>query len=427
MRTIHYITSHGIGQPWVANELRVVGGAGVPFKLHAMRHLRQMCFDSEWAQRMNAAANVLYAPPLWGLVVSQLLGPVRFRGRYFAALLNALIANRENRRARVAALFHFFVAVHWAQQLHREETAHIHSQWAYSSGTIGMYAAWLLDVPISVTGHATDLFRDRVALKDKIRRAEFIICISTFHRDFYLEHGARPEQLRIVYCGIDVDQFSLPEASRKRSDGVIRIRSSGRLVEKKGFRYLIDACKVLAERGVALECVIGGSGPLDQQLRKQARELGLSDRVTITGEALKQEKIPEFMHGGDVYCLPCVWASDNDVDGLPQMLMEAMACGLPAISTRLVGIPDLILHEETGLLVEPNNAEALADAILRLGRDCELAERLARAGRQRVLEKFDISNCLEPLIAEFRAKLGQPAVSAGMNELPHSAPTEVGA
>ena len=192
---------------------------------------------------------------------------------------------------------------------------------------------------------------------------------------------------------------------------MIRIRSSGRLVEKKGFEYLIDACKVLADRGTAFECVIGGSGPLEQTLRSQVEELDLRDRITITGEALKQERIPEFMHSGDVYVLPCVWASDNDVDGLPQMLMEAMACGLPAISTRLVGIPDLIIHERTGLLVEPNDAVALAEAISRLGEDHDLASSLARAGREHVLESFDISNCLEPLIREFRVKLGLPVAS----------------
>ena len=117
------------------------------------------------------------------------------------------------------------------------------------------------------------------------------------------------------------------------------------------------------------------------------------------------------MHGGDVYVLPCVWAADDDVDGLPQMLMEAMACGLPAISTRLVGIPDLVEDGVSGLLVEPNDAAALADAIARLMHDRTLGQQLAEAGRNRVLEKFNLENCLEPLIARYRQKLGSAAVS----------------
>jgi glycosyltransferase involved in cell wall biosynthesis len=269
-----------------------------------------------------------------------------------------------------------------------------------------MYAAWLLDKPFSFTGHGTDLWRDRVALEDKIRRSEFIVCISKFHRDLYLKHGARPEQLYIVYCGIDVEQFSPPSEQRQPNDGLIHIRSSGRLVEKKGFIYLIEACKILVDRKVPFECIIAGSGPVEHELREAIDRLNLGAYVTLTGEALKQEDIAAFSHSGTVYCLPCVWASDNDADGLPQMLMENMASGLPAISTRLVGIPDLIIDGETGLLVEPNNAKEIADAIERIGNDSDLARRLAEAGRNHILRHFDLETALEPLLDLYRRKLG---------------------
>jgi colanic acid/amylovoran biosynthesis glycosyltransferase len=415
---IHYITTNGIGNAWVANELRQVQLAGVPFALHAMRKPAQeeTYHVVGWAAEIHRDCTTIYPLPVLSLVVSVLAAPFLFGGRYFTALTNALLGQRETARGRIAALFHLLVACHWARRHRRDDVTHIHSQWIHSCGTIAMYAAWLLDVSFSFTGHATDLFRDRVALRDKIRRADFIVCISTFHRDFFLKEGARPEQLKIVYCGIDVDQFSPRSGGGRRDDGVICIRSSGRLVEKKGFRYLIDACRMLAEKGVAFECVIGGSGPLDRELRAQIERLGLSKQVAITGEALKQEKIPEFMQSGDVYVLPCVWASDNDVDGLPQMLMEAMACGLPAVSTRLVGIPDLIIHERTGLLVEPNDAEQLADAIVRLGTNRDLAGRLAEAGRACVREKFDISNCLEPLLNEFRRRSGMRSFPVTVSE-----------
>ncbi len=213
---------------------------------------------------------------------------------------------------------------------------------------------------------------------------------------------ARPDQLRLVYCGIDVTKFApapLPPASQG-----LKIRSSGRLVEKKGFSVLIQACKLLKDRSIAFDCIIGGSGPLEAELKTEIEKLQLTDRVSVTGKALKQEHIPQFVQSGNVYCLPCVWARDNDVDGLPQMLMEAMACGLPSISTRLVGIPDLVIDNQTGLLVSPESAEELADAILKL-RDEALAARVAAAGRQHVLEKFEIETALQPLLREYRTLL----------------------
>ena len=107
------------------------------------------------------------------------------------------------------------------------------------------------------------------------------------------------------------------------------------------------------------------------------------------------------MDGGDVYCLPCVWAADGDVDGLPQMLMEAMACGLPAVSTRLVGIPDLVVDGKTGLLVEPGDVQALADALERLAGDAELRARMSHAARVMVEDRFNLATCLGPILELF--------------------------
>jgi glycosyltransferase involved in cell wall biosynthesis len=403
---IHYITTQGLGDAWVGNELRVVKQAGIPFRLHSMRRSERQLFARDWARQLEQQTNYLYPLPKARFVASVLLAPYLFRGRFFSALVNALIGERESLRARVATLFHLLVACHWARQLRREEVSHIHSQWIHSAGSIGMYGAWLLGVSFSFTGHAADLFRNRAALKDKIRRADFIICISTFHRDFFLKQGARDDQLEIAYCGIDTSLFVPMERGKAASR--LTILSSGRLVEKKGFSYLIDACQILAQRGIDVVCHIAGSGELHESLLAQIDRLGMVDRVFVTGQELVQEEIPAFMAKGDIYCLPCVWASDDDVDGLPQMLMEAMACGLPVVSTRLVGIPDLVLHEQTGLLCEPRNARQVADALERLYRDKRLASALARAGRAWVLERFDIESSLDVLLSRFRGKLELP-------------------
>jgi glycosyltransferase involved in cell wall biosynthesis len=402
---IHYMTAKGIGNAWVANELSIVSKAGIPFALHAMRKPASTYHRAEWAHQLQRITQAIYPLPLFGTFMSIVTAPLLFGGRFFAGLFNACFGKRENPRARLSCLAHFFVACHWARKHRRDAVSHIHSQWAHSCCSIAMYAAWLLDKPFSFTGHGADIWRDRVALEDKIRRAEFIACISNFHRELYLKHGARPDQLHIVYCGIDVQQFSPPPEQTRPADGIIHIRSSGRLVEKKGFIYLIHACKILADRNMAFECTIAGSGPLEQELRDAIHQLGLDGQVTLTGKILKQEDIPAFAHSGTVYCLPCVWASDNDADGLPQMLMETMASGLPAVSTRLVGIPDLIIDGQTGLLVEPNHADQLADAIQRIANDRSLALRLAEGGREHIIQHFDLERSLQPLIRLYLHRL----------------------
>ena len=412
---IHYISAIGIGQPWVGNELRIVSRAGVPFTLHALRRPEHTHFESGWADELNRATEALYPLPWGGMLLSALLAPALFGARFLGALANALFGQRENLRGRVAGLAHLFVACHWARRLRRRTLSHIHSQWAHSPATVGMYGAWLLGVSFSFTGHASDIFRNRVALTEKIRRADFIICISTFHRDFFRKHGARDDQLHIAYCGIDPELFA-PCARQRDARAPLRILASGRLVEKKGFEYLIDACKILAEGGRAVECVIGGSGPLEDELRARARALGLADRVRVTGQPINQEDLPGFMAAGDAYCLPCVWARDNDVDGLPQMLMEAMACGLPVVSTRLVGIPDLVIDGETGLLVEPRNAGQLADALGSLIDDPDRAARLAEAGRRWVTDKFDIASSLDPLLELLRSRTEQARGAAAIGD-----------
>ena len=401
---IHYMTIQGVGDAWVGNELRGVCAAGVPVTIHALRHPEKTFFASPDIDEMARDTRAIYPLSAGRAALALLAGPVRFGGRFWSALGAALFGPRESLRVRALGLWHLAAACHWAAGLRDETVAHIHSQWAHAGATVAMYGAHLLGRSFSFTGHAADLFRERAALGAKIAAADFIVCISEFHRDFYLSEGADPKKLFVVYCGIDTDHFA--PVRRPREDGApLRILSSGRLVEKKGFDVLVEALAILKSRGIAFQATIGGSGPLETDLRALIGEKGLEDVITLTGEALKQEEIPDFMATGDIYVLACQRAPDGDIDGLPQMLMEAMACDLPAVSTDLVGIPDLIKDGETGLLVPTRDATALADALARLEADPALCDRLAEAGRARVKAVFDLPACLDPLIARFRAKL----------------------
>ncbi|MDB9998816.1 glycosyltransferase family 4 protein [Porticoccaceae bacterium] len=402
---IHYITSTGVGNAWVGNELMALAKQDIPFVLHSLHRPKSTFFKSDEVAAINAGTHIIYPQSAWAVFCAVCSGPFLFGGSFWFALLNSFFGRKESFVVRLKSILHFAVACHWAKSLMGSDVSHIHSQWINSCGTVGMYGAWLLNKPFSFTGHAADLFRERCALKDKIARAKFIVCISSFHRDFYLSEGAELSQLVIVYCGIDTSLFKPVTRPVAQAGQPIRIISSARLVEKKGLCYLIDACSLLNANNMSFTCTIGGDGPLLDELQRQVNHAGLAEKVFFTGQPLLQEDIPGFMETGDIYCLPCVWASDGDVDGLPQMLMEAMACGIPVISTDLVGMPDLIKQGHSGLLVESENPRALAEAIRRLAEDETLRETLAMEGREKVIRTFDISVCLQPLLSKFKQAL----------------------
>ena len=403
---IHYITTNGIGNAWVEAELEVLERHHVPFVLHTLRLPTRHFFGSAKAVSINANTRPIYPLSALSFLASSFIAPILFGDRFFAALGNALFGSRENVRARVVGLIHLFVAAHWARQLRsrssHEPIALIHAQWIHSCGTVGMYGAWLLGIPFSFTGHAVDLFRDRVALHDKIRRAKFIVCISRFHYQFFLEHGARPDQLHIAYCGIDTHSFPY---QRRTNTGRFRILSVGRLVEKKGLTSLIEACAILVKRGYNIECEIAGDGPLEPTLRTLIIEHNLGDYVSLSGKPVLQEDLPTFLANGNAFAQPCIWARDNDVDGTPRTLMEAMSSGLPSISARVAGIPDIIQDRITGLLIDPDISEQLADAIQSLIDDPSFADHIAHAGYDHIQAHFRLDACLDPLLLLFRQEL----------------------
>ncbi|MEP4038998.1 glycosyltransferase family 4 protein [Pseudophaeobacter sp.] len=395
------MTTQGVADVWVASELRALKKSKIPFVLNALRRPEDTYFTADDIVQLNAETQVIYPPSKAAVLIAFALAPFRFPRGFFPALWNALAGPRETFRTRLVVFWHLMLACHWVSRPRPCTPTHIHSQWIHSAGSVAMYSAWLLGVTFSFTGHAADLFRNRQALHDKIKRAKFIICISEFHRQFYLDNGASPDQLHIVYCGINLSHFT-PATRVRAADAPFHIISTGRLVEKKGFDTLIRACGVLRDRGVDFTCTIGGNGPLEESLRAQLRAADLTDHVTLTGQAISQEDLPTFMAAGDLFVLYCVWAKDNDVDGLPQMLMEAMACGLPAISTRLVGIPDLVVHKETGLLVDADgDADALADIIVRLMQDPALSTRLTQQAQIHLQDKFNLDTCVMPLLQQY--------------------------
>jgi glycosyltransferase involved in cell wall biosynthesis len=175
----------------------------------------------------------------------------------------------------------------------------------------------------------------------------------------------------------------------------------GRLVEKKGFHVLVEACRLLKAQTVNFECQIVGGGPLEAHLRELIQNYGVTDCVQLTGPQ-PQEQVRALMQHAAVFVLPCVVAQDNDQDGIPVVLMEAMAFERPVISTPLSGIPELVQEDVNGLLVSSGSAEALATGLRRVLADKALARRLGQAGRKTVAESFNVEHSAQQLATLFQ-------------------------
>jgi glycosyltransferase involved in cell wall biosynthesis len=276
---------------------------------------------------------------------------------------------------------------------------HIHIHMAHAATTVGMYAAKALGIPFSFTGHAADLFRERCLLEQKLRRAAFVACISNWHRDWYRTICNRPDRdYPVIRCGVDVPEAPLPA----RSKPPLTLLGLGRLVPKKGFDILIKACRILADKGIALECTIAGDGPELERLQSLANGLP----IKFPG-AIAHRDVPALSEAVDVFVLPCQISRDGDRDGIPVVLMEAMARGICAVSGDLPTIRELISDTTNGCLVNPGDPEALATCLDLLAAQPGLRSALAAAGRKTIQEEFSSAKNLDKLLVALTA-LHQP-------------------
>ncbi|MCP5380908.1 MAG: glycosyltransferase [Kordiimonadaceae bacterium] len=257
-------------------------------------------------------------------------------------------------------IYQFFAACRAARLFIVNGNEHIHVHFGNVPCQVAMYASAISSIPFTVTSHANDIFEHGLLLKRKAERAKYFVTISDFNRRFLLEIGLPANKIRIVRCGVDLKY----DGAEKNTSEKIRLCSLGRLVEKKGMLTLIDAVALLKERGVPVSLSIAGDGPERGQIEKSIAEKNLTDHVEMIG-ALDNKDVGPWMAKHDIFVLACQKDKNGDMDGIPVVLMEAMMLGLSVISTRISGIPELIIDGKTGLLVEPKDAEALAEAIVK--------------------------------------------------------------
>ena len=269
---------------------------------------------------------------------------------------------------------------------------HVHVHFATDSAITAMLLHRLGGPGYSVTMHAKDIYRTaiRPELLNRIvgdSRFTVTVCDANVRYLNDLLGDQARTKLRRLYNGIDLKSFAA-KANQQRSAN--RVLAVGRLVEKKGFDVLLDALALLRDRGVPFEATILGDGEAREALLAQQQELGLETAVEFAG-AVPLEQIREHMRTATVFCLPCVVGEDGNRDALPTVLLESLASGLPAISTPVTGIPEILDSGRAGLIVPERDAEATADALQQLLRDSIERQSLALAGLDRVHELFDLS------------------------------------
>lgn len=376
-------------ETFVAEEIRNVQCLGVTVHLYSLLPPR-----TELVHPVSAAlvpqvryAPKIDAPSLWSAQFYFLFR----KPRRYLELLKSLLAEPVPELNFVLKRLAIFAKGVWiARQLEGSPVQLIHTHFAWLSAAASMVISQLLELPFTITAHAYDIYSHKSdLLAMTTRMADRVVTISNCNKEAILDRSAgfEPQRIEVIRCGIDMDHF-------QRSDGrpanqVFQITAVGSLIEKKGHEYLIRACSESKARGMSFECVIIGEGKLQQQLQTLIQDLDLDGKVILAGRQT-QACVRDRLAKSDLFALACVIDETGERDGIPVAMMEALAMEVPVVSTPVSGIPELIRHEETGLLVSPKDPIALAEAMARLVQDEPLRRKLAKNGRLLVEKEHDI-------------------------------------
>jgi colanic acid/amylovoran biosynthesis glycosyltransferase len=322
------------------------------------------------------------------------------KGKIGADIVSAL--DEWGRRTDFLRLYQ---AIHVGLRLQTMGIDHVHAHFAGMAARTAFWINKFFSITFSFTAHANDIFSPRqfeIGLDKLVDRARVIVTETDFAARF-LRHQFphRGDRVRRIYNGLDLAEFSRADFSSTPP----LIIAVGRLIPKKGFGDLIHACALLVERGKSFRCEIIGGGPLENELHKQIDELRLENNVVLPG-AKPQKQLRRRLAAANVFVLPSVIDPDGGMDNLPTVIMEAMATGLPVVSTNIGGIPEMVIENETGFLVQPGDTAAMADAIENVTNDPSSAAKLGQAGYQRAAALFSIEKNVRELCALLNAGRG---------------------
>ncbi|HZP88672.1 MAG TPA: glycosyltransferase [Burkholderiales bacterium] len=300
----------------------------------------------------------------------------------------------------------FSLACALAKQLIRRRSTHLHAHFVSQPGAVAELAAGLCGIGYSISAHAKDIYTSSArVLERKLNGARFTVTCTRHNQQYLRSHAPSARQVHAMYHGIDAERFRpLPDPARP---GRPLILSVGRLRAKKGFGTLIAACALLRERGIAFDCEIVGYGEEQPNLAASIDAAHIGDRVRLVG-TMNHTALVQRYAAAAIFAAPSQISADGDRDGIPNVMLEAMAMELPVVASRVSGIPEVIVDGVNGRLVEPGSATALADALSELLSSATLRERLGRSARRTVIEHFDNDSNLRLLHGLLRQAIDQP-------------------
>jgi len=296
---------------------------------------------------------------------------------------------------RVKSAYHFFISPYIAAQMQEKGISHIHAHFLHVPSTIAMYCSKLLDVSFSITAHSAGIakLKEMSDLKTKVKEAKFIFAVSNYTKD-YIDKFIYPcsKKTYVVRCGLNPREYSFKDSHRFGGgiDGKIQLVAIGRLVEKKGFSYLIEGTSCLRKAHVNFNVKIIGAGPLKLDLEILSKMHGLASMIVFTGQ-LPTEETKQELNKSDIIIVPSVESKSGEKEGLPIVIIEAMALGVLVLATEHSGIPEVVKHKVTGLLVPERDSGAICESIKLALRNKKLREECIQNARRLILEEFDIA------------------------------------
>lgn len=374
------------------------------FVLYEMLALQQQGVGIEVFPLINERASVVHAeakpfvdrahylPVLSPSIIKANLHFLRTRpAAYLRTWIEVLRGTLGSPNYMIGGLGSIPKAAKFAYDMQRLGVTHVHAHFANHPTVAALVINRLAGIPFSFTAHAHDIYVDQHMLKEKVRAAKFVVAISEYNRELIVKHAGEDMRgkIKIVHCGVDTRLFQ--PRQKTPGDGQFTIVCVGSLEEKKGQTHLIEACRLLKQRGLNFICHLIGDGASRPALEEQIRRDNLADVVKLAGGRPRSEVL-QVLARADVVALPSIRTKSGKMEGIPVALMEPLACEVPVISTRTSGIPELVEDGVTGLLVPPEDAAALADALQRLANDPALGSRLGQAGRVKVLREFDLTD-----------------------------------